>query len=85
MARDLTEYYDIIERNKLFNTMQDNSSIFYGVMNLNTLQAEYINQGIDGMGMSGANDHSIDEIGYTWALPMQSKRTAVLLYRLLKQ
>ena len=47
--------------------------------------AEYINQGIDGMGMSGANDHSIDEIGYTWALPMQSKRTAVLLYRLLKQ
>ncbi|WP_258097250.1 M20/M25/M40 family metallo-hydrolase [Marinoscillum pacificum] len=46
--------------------------------------AEFVDRGIDGMGMSGANDHSIDEIGYTWALPMQSKRTAVLLYRLLQ-
>lgn len=47
--------------------------------------AEYIEMGIDGMGMSGANDHSINEIGYLWALPMQTKRTTVLLYRLLKK
>lgn len=44
--------------------------------------AEYVQMGIDGMGMSGANDHSVDEIGYLWALPMQTKRTAILLYRL---
>ncbi len=43
---------------------------------------EYVERGIDGLGLSGANDHSINEIGYLDALPKQSKRTAVLLYRL---
>ena len=46
--------------------------------------AAFVDRGIDGMGMSGANDHSIDEVGYAWALPLQSKRTAVFLYRLLQ-
>ena len=42
----------------------------------------YIQMGIDGMGMSGADDHTIDETGDLRALPKQAKRTAVLLYRL---
>lgn len=46
MARDFSEYYQVIERNKLYNTMQDNSSILYGVMNLTTFKAEYVNQAI---------------------------------------
>lgn len=44
----------------------------------------YINMGIDGMGMSGADDHTINETGDIRALPKQSKRAAVLMYRLMK-
>lgn len=46
--------------------------------------AEYIQMGIDGMGMSGADDHTINETGDIRALPKQSKRAAVLIYRLMK-
>lgn len=44
--------------------------------------SEYIEMGIDGMGMAGADDHTIRETGFLPALPLQSKRAAVLLYRL---
>lgn len=44
----------------------------------------YIEMGIDAMGMSGANDHTINETGDIRALPKQSKRAAVLMYRLSK-
>ncbi|MBO3697629.1 M20/M25/M40 family metallo-hydrolase [Roseivirga sp. E12] len=44
----------------------------------------YISMGIDGMGMSGADDHTINETGDIRALPKQSKRAAVLMYRLMK-
>jgi glutamate carboxypeptidase len=44
--------------------------------------SEFIEMGIDGMGMSGADDHTINETGDLRALPKQSKRSAVLIYRL---
>ena len=44
--------------------------------------SDYIKMGIDGMGLSGANDHSVNEVGYLDALPKQTKRAAVLVYRL---
>ncbi len=46
--------------------------------------SDYIEMGIDGMGLSGANDHSVNEVGYLDALPKQTKRAAVLIYRLTK-
>lgn len=42
----------------------------------------YIEMGIDAMGMSGADDHTVNETGDLRALPKQSKRAAVLIYRL---
>ncbi|WP_339812168.1 M20/M25/M40 family metallo-hydrolase [uncultured Imperialibacter sp.] len=42
----------------------------------------YIEMGLDGLGMGGKNDHTVNEIGDLKVLPMQSKRAAVLLYRL---
>jgi glutamate carboxypeptidase len=42
----------------------------------------FIEMGLDGLGMGGKNDHTVNEIGDLKALPMQSKRAAVLLYRL---
>lgn len=46
--------------------------------------SKYIKMGIDGLGMSGADDHTISETGDIRALPKQSKRAAVLMYRLMK-
>ncbi|MEQ8241619.1 MAG: M20/M25/M40 family metallo-hydrolase, partial [Cyclobacteriaceae bacterium] len=43
-----------------------------------------IEMGIDGLGMAGKYDHTINEIGYLDALPMQTKRTVILLHRLSK-
>jgi glutamate carboxypeptidase len=47
--------------------------------------SQYIEMGIDGLGMSGKYDHTINEIGDLRALPMQTKRCTVLLYRLSKE
>ena len=46
--------------------------------------SSFIKMGIDGLGMSGAYDHTINETGDLRALPKQSKRAAVLMYRLSK-
>lgn len=41
-----------------------------------------VNMAIDGMGMCGADDHTINETGDLSMLPVQAKRAAVLMYRL---
>jgi len=41
-----------------------------------------VEQAIDGLGMSGSNGHTVDEMGLMSALPNQSKRAALLIYRL---
>ncbi|WKK82670.2 M20/M25/M40 family metallo-hydrolase [Marivirga arenosa] len=42
----------------------------------------YVDMAIDGMGLSGADDHTINETGDLSKLSMQAKRAAVLMYRL---
>jgi glutamate carboxypeptidase len=37
---------------------------------------------IDGLGLGGDDDHTVRETGDLRTLPMQTKRAAVLLYRL---
>ncbi len=44
--------------------------------------SEYIEMGLDGLGMGGADDHTINETGHLHTFPMQAKRAAVLIYRL---
>jgi len=44
--------------------------------------AEYVEMAIDGLGMSGSGDHTVNETGNLLALPSQSKRAALLMYRL---
>ncbi len=43
-----------------------------------------VDMGIDGMGLGGTHGHTISEAGDLRTLPMQTKRAAVLLYRLTK-
>lgn len=42
-----------------------------------------IQMGLDGMGMGGTQGHTVNEAGDLRTLPMQTKRAAVLMYRLL--
>ena len=44
--------------------------------------AGLVEMAIDGLGMSGSNGHTVDEMGLMSALPNQSKRAALLMYRL---
>lgn len=44
--------------------------------------AGLVEKAIDGLGMSGSNAHTVDEIGLMTALPNQAKRAALLMYRL---
>lgn len=44
--------------------------------------ANKVEMALDGLGLGGANDHSINETGEIKTLAIQAKRTAVLLYRL---
>ena len=41
-----------------------------------------VNMAIDGLGLSGSNDHSINETGNLNMLSVQAKRAAILIYRL---
>ena len=47
--------------------------------------SEYIDMGLDGLGLGGSHGHTIDETGDLSTLPMQTKRAAVLIYRLTKK
>ncbi len=44
--------------------------------------ANYVDMAIDALGMSGTDGHTVNELGYINQLPRQSKRAALLLYRL---
>jgi len=44
--------------------------------------AAHVKMAIDGLGMSGSDGHTVNEVGYLDKFPSQSKRAAVLLYRL---
>ena len=41
-----------------------------------------VNKAIDGLGLSGGKDHTVDEYGHIYMLPALTKRAAVFLYRL---
>lgn len=43
---------------------------------------EFVEMAIDGMGMGGANDHTINETGDLESMRTQTKRAAVLMHRL---
>ena len=43
---------------------------------------DYVEMAIDGMGMGGANDHTINETGDLESMRIQAKRAAILIYRL---
>jgi glutamate carboxypeptidase len=43
---------------------------------------DHVDMAIDGMGMGGANDHTVNETGDLESMRVQAKRAAILMYRL---
>ena len=46
--------------------------------------AGHVEMAVDGLGLSGANDHTVNETGNINKLGVQAKRAAILMYRLSK-
>lgn len=46
--------------------------------------APYVDMAIDGLGLGGTNDHTVNETADLSTLPSQTKRAAILMYRLSK-
>lgn len=44
--------------------------------------AKYVDMAIDGLGLGGAHDHTVQETADLTTLPQQTKRAAILIYRL---
>jgi glutamate carboxypeptidase len=47
--------------------------------------AEYVSKALDGLGLSGTGGHTVNETADLNAFPAQSKRAAILMYRLKQQ
>ncbi|MTI38143.1 M20/M25/M40 family metallo-hydrolase [Fulvivirga lutimaris] len=47
--------------------------------------AGLVDMAVDGLGLSGADDHTVNETGNLNMLPVQAKRAALLMYRLTKK
>ncbi len=43
---------------------------------------DHVDMAIDGMGMGGANDHTVNETGDLESMRVQAQRAAILMYRL---
>ena len=80
---DLLEIFSEVSQDLGFGPVKPVNPSDAGAADI-SFTAEYIDMGIDGLGMGGANDHTVNETGRLDVLPMQSKRAAVLLYRLSK-
>jgi len=80
---ELLELFSQVSQNLGFGKVSAVNPADAGAADI-SFTSEYIDMGIDGMGMSGENDHTIRELGYLDALPKQTKRSAVLIYRLWK-
>jgi len=44
--------------------------------------AQYVKMAIDGLGLMGSGGHTVEEVADLATLPSQTKRAALLLYRL---
>lgn len=77
----LLEQYSKVSQDLGFGEVQPTSPDKAGAADI-SFTSGLVDMGIDGMGLGGANDHTINETGDLRSLPMQSKRAAVLIYRL---
>lgn len=82
--RKLLEIYSKVSNDLGFGVVVAVNPLRAGAADV-SFAADYVDMAIDALGMSGANDHTVEEVGYLNQFPNQAKRAAVLLYRLAEE
>jgi glutamate carboxypeptidase len=82
--RQLLELYDRVSRDLGFGPVAPVDPMKAGAADV-AFTAGLVDMAIDGLGLVGGNDHTEKEFANLGALPIQTKRAAVLLYRLQNQ
>ena len=77
----LLDYFDRVSRDLGFGPVTAVDPIKAGAADV-SFTAGHVEMAIDGLGLGGADDHTVNETGDLRTLPMQIKRAAVLMYRL---
>ncbi len=77
----LLGYFDQVSRDLGFGPVTAVDPIRAGAADV-SFTAGHVDMAIDGLGLGGADDHTVNETGDLRTLPMQIKRAAVLIYRL---
>ena len=79
----LLEYYDQISEDLGFGKVYAVDPRNAGAADI-SFTAGHVEMAVDGLGLSGANDHTVNETGNINKLGVQAKRAAILMYRLSK-
>ncbi len=79
----LLEIYTKVSEDLGFGKVEPVNPLKAGAADV-SFTAGYVDMAIDALGMGGADDHTVNEVGHLHTLPLQTKRAAVLLYRLSK-
>ena len=81
--RKLLSIYDQVSRDLGFGPVTEVNPMKAGAADV-SFTAAHVTMAIDGLGLGGADDHTVNETGTLKTLPLQTKRAAVFLYRLSK-
>lgn len=81
---ELLKYFDQVSKDLGYGPVTANKPRDAGAADI-SFTSGYVDMAIDGLGLRSAGGHTIHEIADPRTVAMQSKRTAVLLYRLTQQ
>ena len=82
--KELLKIYSRVSEDLGFGSVEAVNPLRAGAADV-SFTSEFVDMALDGLGMSGTDGHTVNEMGYLNYFPSQSKRAAVLLYRLKKQ
>ncbi len=81
--KTLLGYYSAVSQDLGFGTVVAVNPLKAGAADI-SFTAPYVDMAIDGLGLGGKNDHTVNEIADLNTLHSQTKRAAILIYRLSK-
>jgi glutamate carboxypeptidase len=79
--RKLLSLYDQVSRDLDFGPVGAVIPINAGAADI-SFTSGHVDMAIDGLGLSGGNDHTVNEYGNINWLPRLTKRAAIFIYRL---
>lgn len=82
--KELLKMYDEVSRNLGYGSVTAVNPRNAGAADVSFTDG-LVDMAVDGLGLSGADDHTVNETGNLNMLPVQAKRAALLMYRLTKK